>query len=193
MVFSPEFSLSSGECFLLCSRLNATSDCKKFFKVEGPTSRDRCLALQKRVRAKEFSRQRDHISWTPSPAELPDLNFLRARRLDEGYSRQSIRTDVELDAEGVDPSIMPPESWEVYDSLVHQVPEVGRGGRGRGSARGGGRRGSGRAASRGRGRGAKRLAEAESEPPREEAAASSSSSCDSSSSEGSSTDSSSSS
>jgi hypothetical protein len=130
------------------TRLNKKSECKKFFRIQGPAEKEAISTLHRVMfwctRCREFPRQRDHIRFEPIEEECPPRAFLMARRINEAPKFSTVKTDEELDAAGVPLDLLPPESWARCEELGAEARERrsrargrGRGGRGRD----GGRRG----------------------------------------------------
>jgi hypothetical protein len=134
---------------------NDKSGCRKFFRILGPRPADRFTTLRRMLwwclGHSDFDRQRKHIAWEPSEAELPHQDFMLASKILDKPPWLSVKSDVELDAEAAGLVVAPVVAVAddagvavagdvVDDALLLPPPIRARGGRGRGR---GGRRGAG--------------------------------------------------
>ncbi|MCP4245122.1 MAG: hypothetical protein GY772_31670, partial [bacterium] len=83
-------------------RKNASSGCRKWFRVQGPTLEDRARAANAAMQwcsvAKDFDRQRWHLAYTPDQMSAPAARSTRALPIfREARPARRVMTDVELD------------------------------------------------------------------------------------------------
>ena len=96
-------------------RLNGKTDCKRFFRLASTSEEDKDQTLRKLMLwlacAKEYPRQRDHMTMDVDNVPLPPYSFLQGRKETVGPEARHVRHDIDLDDAGVELHILPPDSW----------------------------------------------------------------------------------